>query len=102
MNQRAHPPQSKNIERSARALFFAAHLSPLDLVVSAAALAVSVASLCGIFDGPDVAKAARSGITPEMLEVHFYTMRVLGVIGICTACTKLYSVARKVRAHPKF
>lgn len=102
MNQRIQSPQPKNVERSARALFFAAHISPLDLAISLAVIAVSVACLCGIFDGPDVVKAAQSGITPEMLEGHFYAMRVVGVIGICVACTKLYGVARKVRAHPKF
>ncbi|WP_436108286.1 hypothetical protein, partial [Massilia sp. LjRoot122] len=90
------------LERCARAVFYAVHLSAFHLVVSLAILSISIASLCGLFDGPDVARAAQSGITPEMLEAHYYMMRVIGGVGVFTACTKLYEVACKVRRHPNF
>lgn len=65
-------------------------------------LATGIASVVGLFDGSDVASAAQSRTTPGMLEVHYYVMRAIGVVGIFTAFTNFYEVARKVRRHPDF
>lgn len=63
MNQRTPMPQPGVFARSARALFFAAHLAAFKLVSGLVVLALSVASLAALFDGPDIARAAQSGIT---------------------------------------
>lgn len=95
-------PRPGLLTHGARAVFFAVHLSPFKLIGGFIVLAMGFASVAGLFDGPDVASAVQSGVTPGMLEAHYYVMRVIGVVGIFNASTNLYEVARTVRRHPDF
>lgn len=70
--------------------------SPFKLIGGLVVLAMGFASVAGLFDGPDVASAAQFGITSGMLEAHYYVMRFIGAVGVFTASTNLYKVARRV------
>lgn len=102
MNRQTPVPQPGFLARGARAVFFAVHLSPFKLIGGFIVLAMGFACVAGLFDGPDVASAAQSGITPGMLEAHYYAMRVIGIVAVFNASANLYELARMVRRHPDF